>query len=690
MAEVRNGSFNTSGYSDPGWPDHYVFSWSLTSQSIVDNTSTISWSLKGAGGSDGSYFTNVKQKYVTVNGETKSNETIQATYNGTTPFSGTTVIKHGSNGRGSFSASAGGAFFYYGSYNSKGSGTWDLPTIARATTPTLSASSVTMGNSVNITMAPQDSSFKHKIRYDFGGVTGSCDGIDVGENFTAQGTTTVKFTPPVSLSEEIPNALNDNCTIYCYTYNSSGTHIGTTTKTLTLNVPSYNITGTVSRITGKALNGNLVENKSEVTIETTITSDLLGATIKSYKSTVDGIEYSGASFKINPLTAGKKNISVIVTDSRNKTATLTLTEFTVYPYAIPQITSFTVERQADGGTVIATIKGTVSPINNANSKTIKVTLNGETKTVASDSYTIDKTVTFSNVPTDNTLTATAAISDYYTADKPTVKDAVLPTVAVTMDFYKDGNGIAMGKVAEEGDLLDVVWRIKNSSVQSLIGGLGTSIPSNSNLNSTSFINPGNYVCPSNAIAQTLSNTPTKFAFKMCVHNVTNSYADASNQWTYLVREITNYQGEKWVQDVNKDTGSWVFSAWRLMVNSGNISGYITTPSDYVVDKGGSGAWWWRKWNNGDMEVFGTVSQTPTSLNNGTNSITASLPVSFVDTNFVVNITPAKCGLMVSAFGDCNSSNDKTHTVNSFILSYKYNYSAAYTVNFNVTVVGKWK
>ena len=91
-----------------------------------------------------------------------------------------------------------------------------------------------------------------------------------------------------------------------------------------------------------------------------------------------------------------------------------------------------------------------------------------------------------------------------------------------------------------------------------------------------------------------------------------------------------------------------------------------------------------------MEVFGTVSQTPTSLNNGTNSITATLPVSFVDTSFVVNITPAKCGLMVSAFGDCNSSNDKTHTVNSFILSYKYNYSTAYTVNFNVTVVGKWK
>jgi hypothetical protein len=157
-----------------------------------------------------------------------------------------------------------------------------------------------------------------------------------------------------------------------------------------------------------------------------------------------------------------------------------------------------------------------------------------------------------------------------------------------------------------------------------------------------------------------------------------------------VREITNYQGEKWVQDVNKDTGSWVFSAWRLMVNSGNISGYITTPADYVAEEGESGAWTYRKWNSGYMEMFGTLSQTATALNNGNNSITATMPISFANTNFVVTATPAKCGLMVSAFGDCNSSNDKVHTVNSFILTYKYNYSTAYTVNFNVMVAGRWK
>jgi hypothetical protein len=128
-------------------------------------------------------------------------------------------------------------------------------------------------------------------------------------------------------------------------------------------------------------------------------------------------------------------------------------------------------------------------------------------------------------------------------------------------------------------------------------------------------------------------------------------------------------------------GTW--GSWKTILDTNNTA-------DYVTETGTSGAWSYRKWNSGYMEVYGTVSQTPTVLNNGTNSITATMPVSFVDTNYVVSITPAKCALQVSAFGDCNASSDKTHTVNSFILSYKYNYSTAYAVNFNIVAVGKWK
>ena len=48
MAEVRSGSFSTTGYSDAYSPDYYVFSWSLSSQSIVDNTQRDSARLEQA------------------------------------------------------------------------------------------------------------------------------------------------------------------------------------------------------------------------------------------------------------------------------------------------------------------------------------------------------------------------------------------------------------------------------------------------------------------------------------------------------------------------------------------------------------------------------------------------------------------------------------------------------------------
>lgn len=690
MAEVKSGSFNTSGYSDPGYPNYYVFSWSLTSQSIPNNTSTISWSLKGAGGSSG-YFTNVKQKYVTVNGVTKSNDTIQATYNGTTAFSGTSVIKHGSNGKGSFSASAGGAFFYYGSYNSTGKGSWDLPTIARATTPTFSNTSVTLGSNITIGLSPADNSFKHKLTYSVGNLSGQTSGLASGADFTAQGSVNVVFTPPTSLGTQFPNATSTVCTITCFTYNSSGTLIGTTTKDLTLNVPSYTPTCSISLTGTNLLSGAYVQSHSSVAVNITAATSY-GATIKSYSTVIDGKTYTTQSFTTSVLSAGTKTAATTVTDSRGKTVTVNSASITVYEYSIPYVTSFTLTRQSTATTVVAAIKGGFSSVNSKNAKTVKVTLNGVTNTVTLSAYTFDTTTTFTNVPTDSTFTGVLTLTDSYTT---VTKDAVLPTVSVTMDFYKDGNGVAFGKVAEEGNLLDVTWRIKNNSVLSLIGGLGTSIPSNSNLNSTSYINPGNYVCPSNAIAQSLSNTPTKYAFKMCVYNVTNSYADAAaNQWTYLVREITNYQGERWIQDVNKDTGSWVYSAWRLLINSSNVGGYIgdyIKPyiKDYIIEQGTySDGWEYIKWANGRIELWADKSITfpdPTNMGNYLWRSIYSLDMS----SKLKSIISGTCCVQYSGYLPTFSRHSTILTMGEVVVATSRSFTSFTTV-VPIYIIGKWK
>ena len=53
-------------------------------------------------------------------------------------------------------------------------------------------------------------------------------------------------------------------------------------------------------------------------------------------------------------------------------------------------------------------------------------------------------------------------------------------------------------------------------------------------------------------------------------------------------------------------------------------------------------------------------------------------------------TPAKAAMYITAFGDCATNGNLTHTTTSFTMAYKYSYGTAYAVSFNVNVYGKWK
>ena len=443
----------------------------------------------------------------------------------------------------------------YGGYVS---GTFVLDTIPRATTPTLSATSVTMGSAVTITIKPASSGFKHKVRYSFGSLTGQTSGLSVGANFTAAGDVTVTFTPPTTLGSQIPSANSGTCTVYCYTYNSSGTQIGNaTTKTLTLNIPSYTPSGSIT-ISGNNLRGTAyVQGKSTVTGNITFSTSY-GATIKSVVSTVDGKSYTSSPFTSSVLSAGSKTVSVVITDSRNKTKTVTSSSFTVQAYANPYITTFKVERQSDGTTVIATLVGGVSSINSQNTKTFAVTLNGVTQTITSTTYTVNGTTTFTNIPTDTTLTATAKISDAYTSVS---KVATLPTVEVTLDFLADGKGVAFGKVAETTDTLEVAWKTKLNKAVSV------EVPA-----FESFM-----------IKRTGSGNAATIRF-----------ANENGKLGYI--GMTNYANEglvRWTQDSSSN---------YLFLDTGNTK-------DYIVERGTSGIWTYRKWNSGVAECWGVHTMT---------------------------------------------------------------------------------
>ena len=322
---------------------------------------------------------------------------------------------------------------------------------------------------MRITLTPADSSFKHKLKYEFGSLEGQVAGLTSGEAFTSAGNTYHDFTPPVSLCSQIPAATSGVCKLLCYTYKSDGTHIGTTSANITINVPDYKPTIDWVRITGvDTLSDMYVQGKSKMAVSTSAVS-LYGATIKSYSTVLDGKTYTEKNFTSGVLSSGTKSAVLTVTDSRGKTASMTSASATVYAYTKPTISGFTVVRQSDGTTVVATVTGTVSSVNSKNTKSVTVTLNGQTKTVTPSAYSVSAQATFTGVSSEKTFEAVAKLHDAYTYDE---KTAMLATVAVTTDYYKDGTGIAFGKVAEQGNLFECAWPVKfNKSLT-----LGTALP----------------------------------------------------------------------------------------------------------------------------------------------------------------------------------------------------------------------
>lgn len=99
---------------------------------------------------------------------------------------------------------------------------------------------------------------------------------------------------------------------------------------------------------------------------------------------------------------------------------------------------------------------------------------------------------------------------------------------------------------------------------------GTSVPSNANLNSTTYLKVGNYYCSADVTVATLTNCPTSSAFMMQVLSpLSTTYDNESGAWVYRVRILTTYTGKVYYQNCSTNgSGTWSYGAWRNMLNSG--------------------------------------------------------------------------------------------------------------------------
>ena len=440
------------------------FSWEVTSQSIANNTSTVSWKLQLISGSDGRIDSSASKDWtVTVNGTKYSGtNTVGIAANTTkTLASGTTTITHNSNGTKTFSYSFSQEFgitFSGTSIGTKsGSGSGTLPTIARKSS--LTASNGTLGTAQTLTVSRFDSSFTHTITYKCGSATGTIA--------TKSSNTSISFTPPLTLASQNTTGTAVSIIFTIETFTGS-TSIGTNTKTITCAIPE-SVKPTVSLsvadvYTYRTTYGAYVQGKSKLKIDITA-SGSQGSTIKSYNTTIDGKTYTSASVTTAALSgSGTLTIKTTVTDSRGRTASTTW-DVTVLPYVAPKIASLSTKRcNADGSTnatgayLKITFSAEMTALNNKNTaaytlqykKTSASAYTSKTLTDFAGKYTVSGgTYIFAAESSayNIILTASDAFSEY-------TKTATGSSSSLLMSWLNKGLGIAFGKIAELSGYFD--------------------------------------------------------------------------------------------------------------------------------------------------------------------------------------------------------------------------------------------
>ena len=382
---ASSGSFNTSSYGSGNYNRYLNFSWSVQSQSVANNTTTISYTLKGAGGNTTSYQMSGNFKLV-IDGqnvyETGQNDRIQLK-NGTILKTGTLTMTHDNAGNRSFSASAVGAINTY-ARNVSGSGSWSLPTIARGATVT---SAPNFDDTANPTIQYTNPAGDNVTTLQ--ACIASTDAQTIYVQYRDISKTGTSYTFNLTEAERnvlraaTPNSNTLNVKFYIKTIIGGTTLYSSLQKTMTIvnanptfSAAYADTNSTVTAITGN--NQQIVRNQSTLRVSVTSLSAKKSATISSVTCTLNGTTYNGTisgtscTFNIGTLNiANDTTATVKVTDSRGNSTSKDLT-IQILDWVLPTaITTMQRENNFYSDTTI-NVDGSYSSVNNKNAITIKL------------------------------------------------------------------------------------------------------------------------------------------------------------------------------------------------------------------------------------------------------------------------------------------------------------------------------
>lgn len=415
-----SGTVNTTD----SYGRYLQLTWTGT-QNIENNTTTIQWSVKGAGTASFEWY-NAKNISVSVNNQISTHTNSIQLYDGTVVCSGSNVITHNANGSKTITISLSGKIALL---SRSGSGIFILDVIPRPTAPSFSASSVAMNGTVTINLNRNLPELTHELSYDFVSLTNQTSGLSA----TTGVATSATFTPPISLASQIPNAQSARALITCKTYYNS-TLIGTKTAYLWIEIPAANVAPIINSVTvtegdaavaarffeyqllsaaptdwqtnyatyytrsgagttespyvytalsnSAAFSTNtyyrkinyFIQNHSKLSVSIDA-SPQYGANITGYQTTILNKSYTGNSFNSDVISvSGSVQIQIRVTDSRGITTIHTRT-VSIESYSKPTIGYMNVfrintsgQRRLDGERIAINYRFSIFSLHNLNSK----------------------------------------------------------------------------------------------------------------------------------------------------------------------------------------------------------------------------------------------------------------------------------------------------------------------------------
>jgi hypothetical protein len=473
--------------------DTLKFSWWISSQSVENNSSVVSWKMELIAGTYGRIDAGSQSPWeITVNGTKYTGKANLGIANNATKTlaSGSTTIAHNADGTKSFSYSFSQEFWITFDGESirivSGSGAGTLDTIARASQP----SCITwpehtqdvgyFGDTISIHMNRKSSSFTHTVWYQFGSASGTiATGVGTGTTWTI----------PNSLMDLIPEVTAAKGTIYVDTYNGS-TKVGTKYCGFTAKVRDSvkpGVSFTLDDTTGvDDIYGSPVKGLSKIKVTVTATP-AYSSPIASCAINANGTNYSGTTATTGFLqTSGSSRVTATVKDKRGRSNSVYY-DMNVQDYNAPSVSALSVHRcnqdgtaNDQGGYVKATFSATVSSMSSKNTATYK--LKYKKSTVSS--YT---TVTLSalannySVSNHSYIFAADANSSYdveVTAQdrhKTASRSTSASTAFTLMNFNAKGNGIGIGQVSEKEYTLQIALdlEIKGKSIIDTVYPVGS-------------------------------------------------------------------------------------------------------------------------------------------------------------------------------------------------------------------------